>query len=128
MPMHATTIARKLCVLSILAVGAYALPASARTISAIAGLSPIPADDGWFNRPGGFVYNTSTSNKQWMIPIVFDNIGARTINVRGMSTASGTLSCQAFAYGIDGLTASSSPPTVFPRTGLYTTIALGLTV
>ena len=46
--------------------------------------------------------------------------------MRGMSTSSGLLSCQAFAYNTAGNLASSSATVSFPKNGTYTSVSLSL--
>ena len=105
---------------------ASAVPAFARTISATAGSAMIGTNTGDFHAPGGIVYNSASLVRQWVMPIVFDNIGQRTIRVRGRVSTTGAMSCQAIAIATNGTTASVSATVAFPANNQWTSISLTL--
>jgi hypothetical protein len=118
-----TTAGAALASLTLLA--AHEKIALARTVHATAG-TPIsgfsPAD---WNAANNVISRTGALST-WIIPLVFDNAGARNFTVRG-KVVSGELRCRAVAINPDGSLASVSADTVFPVTGSFTAISLTLT-
>lgn len=110
----------------LLALGALALPVAARTLPASAGRALVGGDEGSFNAPNGTVYQVGTILRSWIIPIVFDFSGARTIRVRGKCPTNGSMSCQAVALKTDGTAASTSLSVPFPQNNTFTFVDLTL--
>ena len=106
---------------------ALSVPASARTYMASGGRAMNGPSQASFNSPNGIVYNTTSTSETWVMPLMFDNAGARTITVRGKANVGAVLSCQAIAWKTDGTSASISSVVQFPANGQWTAIVLSLT-
>jgi hypothetical protein len=101
-------------------------PASARTVHAIAGTSIVGAERANFQATHLGVRRTIAANSNWIVPLVFDSPGPKTITVRGKVSTGGNMNCQVAALDTTANTASSTPLTTFPVTGTYTQIVLTL--
>lgn len=108
----------KLALLSVLtvALGAGAV-AHARSQGAVLGQARFGSQVGcFFEAEGGPIQSSCSGAPQWVMPIVYDDAGNKTIRISARGTGSGTrnVTCTAFsATSAGALTTGSTARTVF---------------
>jgi len=112
---------------SLAVLGSSVDSAVAKTLHAAIGSPFNGADKDWVvGNPG--VTRTTAINSSWMVPLIFDTPGAKTIVVKGrVVTGSGnTIDCGAFVYDNAGTLVSFTGLTSLPATNTLTSISLPL--
>jgi len=110
--------------LAVLVAAFAAAPVQARTVSASSGMSEVPANATCFGHTtGGFgVFNTCTAvttNRVFVVPIIFDTAGGRNILVTGRANTNGNLQCQVVISSFDGVVVTSTSFQTWPKNGVY---------
>jgi hypothetical protein len=111
-------------VLSSIALGTGEQTASARTVNAMAGTSTVGAQRANFNVLVTGVQRSTSGTANWVVPLIFDTPGAKTVTIRGKVSTGGSMVCQVAAVDTTGAIVGFSPLTAFPVTGTYTSMSL----
>lgn len=113
-------------VASVAVLGVSMGPAAAATIHAAAGNPNVASQSGTFNVGSLGVSRAASGAGTWMIPLVFNTAGAKTITVKGRVMSGGSIVCQGLVLDNTGAVVSDSGVVTMPVTSTFTSLNLTL--
>lgn len=119
---------RRTLVVSVAVLGASMGPAAATTTHAAIGTSFSGPDRTNFTVNTNGVTRAGSGTGSWMMPLVFDTAGAKTITVKGrvISGSGASIVCTGLVFDNTGTQVSSSGAVTMPVTSTFTSLSLTL--